>query len=164
MTTTATATRTSTSTTTEARVRYVMAKVMANFNALVIANLITRQSAEKWNDDLSVLQMMDALESFQVQFANGSASPYCLNFAISNDGSIQQDAASGGLDFYGIAKNTPVTLCLRLRPAKYDQARKVLEDRGWTFNGKLIEASSSETRSFGSGGYAITRSKRGNWP
>lgn len=164
MTYSTTATRTIATTTTEARVRYVMGKVMANFQALVAADFLTPARADAWQADLIALQLIDALASFQIQFAAKSAAPYCVNYDVSSDGSIQADAASGGLDMYGIPAGTPVTLCVRLRTDKYAAGRALLEQRGWTFNGKLIDAADSELRSFSTGGYGITRSKRGTWP
>lgn len=164
MTYSSTTTRSTTTTTTEARVRYVMGKVMSNFNALVAAGLLSRERADKWHEDLVAVQMIDALASFQVQFAMGSSAPYCLNYEISSDGSVQMDATSGGLNVYDIPKNTSTTLCVGLHPGKYAVGREELERRGWTFNGKLMAATGSESRSFSSGGYGITRSKLGTWP
>ena len=164
MTYAATAARTTTTTTTEARVRYVMGKVIANFNALVVCGLISPERAANWSDDLTYLQLADALAGFEVQFDKGRREPYGLSYRISNDGSVQQDSPSGGLDLYGIPESTPVSLCLDLRPGKYAQVLPYLERRGWKFSGKLMASTASESRSFSSGGYAITRSKLGTWP
>lgn len=164
MTYSTTSTRTTATTTTAARVHYVMGKIMANFQALVAAGHLTHERASEWHEDLIAVQLLDALASFQVQFAATSAAPYCLNYEISSDGSIQSDAASGGLDVYGIPRGTPLTLCVRLRAGKDAVGRAELARRGWVFDGKLIDASDSELRSFSTGGYGITRSKRGDWP
>jgi hypothetical protein len=161
MTYATTATRSSTTTTTDARVRYVMQKVMANFTGLAVCDLITAERAAKWSVDLTYLQMEDALAGFQVQFKEPGVEPYGLQYRVSNDGSLQQDSSSGGLDFYGVPRDTPVTLCLDLKLGKKAQVRPWLESRGWSFNGKLIEGDESEARAFSTGGYGITRSKIG---
>lgn len=161
---TATATRTSTTTTTEARVRYVMQKVMANLYGLVVRGLLTQAGATKWSDDLIYLQLEDALDFFEVQIGEVGADQCGLRYRVSNDGTLQQDASSGGLDLYGIPAGTPVRLYAHTYPSMRERVRPELERRGWGFSGKKLEAPESESRAFSSGGYGITRSKLGNWP
>lgn len=162
MTYTATAARTST--TTEARVRDVMQKVAANFTGLVVRGLVTEARADEWAEVVSYLLIAEALDGFQVQFDMAGRAPYCIHYAVSTDGSIRSDSPSGGLDYYGIAAGTPVTFCLNLTAAKRAAANAWLKQRGgWTFDGKLLPGDDSDSRSFSSGGFAVTRSKRGTW-
>ena len=162
MTYTATATRTTT--TTEARVRYVMQKVAANFTGLVVRDLISQARADEWSEVVTYLLIEDALDGFQVQFDMASRAPYCIHYAVSTDGSIQSDSPSGGLDYYSIAPGTPVSFCLNLKPSRRAAAHAWLQMRGgWTFNGKLLVGDDTEARSFSSGGFGVTRSKRGSW-
>ena len=70
MTSTATATRTTT--TTEARVRAVMQKVAANLSAFVVAGIVAHARAQKWADDLTYLQIEDAIDFFELQINDRS--------------------------------------------------------------------------------------------
>lgn len=161
MTYTATATATATSTMTEARVRAVMRKVGANFRAFVTAGLISEAQANKWTADLTYLQLVEALDYFEVQCAGKS---YGLRYTVAADGSILQDAKSGGLDVYGIPKNASIGLYAHLRDDVPSSVRDELRKRGWGFNGSSLDGDASEQRSFSREGYGITRSKIGTWP
>jgi Bacterial HORMA domain family 1 len=162
MTYTATASRSTT--TTEARVRYVMQKVAANFTGLVVRGLVSQARADEWAEVVTYLLLEEALDGFQVQFDMASHAPYCIHYAISTDGSIQADSPSGGLDYYGIVAGTPVGFCLNLKSSKRALAHAWLQARGgWTFNGRLLAGDDAEARSFSSGGFGVTRSKRGAW-
>lgn len=161
MTYTATATRTTT--TTEARVRYVMQKVAANFTGLVVRGLVTQARADEWTAVVTHMLLTEALDGFQVQFDMASRAPYCIHYAVSTDGSILQDSPSGALDLYGIPHETPVSFCLDLRSSKHATARAWLDRRGGWGTGRILPGSDAEVRSFSSGGFAVTRSQRGTW-
>lgn len=159
MTSTATATRTTT--TTEVRVRAVMQKVAANLSAFVAAGLVDRARAQKWADDLTYLQIEEAIDFFELQINDRSLG---LRYTVSSDGSVQQDSASGGLDIYGLSKGSRVKLYAHLRTGMPPRVREELKRRGWGFDGQKMEAEESEHRSFSSGGYGVTRTKLGTWP
>jgi hypothetical protein len=159
MTSTATTTRTTTAT--EARVRAVMQKVAANLSAFVVAGIVDRANAQKWADDVTYLQIEDAIDFFELQLNGRTVG---LRYTVSSDGSIQQDSASGGLDIYGLPAGTTVRLYAHLRSGIPQRVRDELGRRGWGFNGQKMEAVESEHRSFSNGGYGITRTKLGTWP
>ena len=164
MTFTVTASASQSTTTTEARVRYVMQKVAANFTGLVVRGLISQARVDEWSEVVTYLLIEDALDGFQVQFDMTSSSPYCIHYAVSSDGSIRSDSSSGGLDYYGIAAGTPVSFCLNLKSSKRAVAQKWLLARpGWTADGRILAGDDAEARSFSSGGFGVTRSKRGAW-
>jgi hypothetical protein len=158
---TATATAARTTTTTEARVRVVMQKVAANLRAFVVAGHLDPARAQKWADDLTYLQVEEAVDFFELQL-NGRA--LGLRYTVSSDGSVQQDSASGGLDIYGLPAGTTVTLYAHFRPGMPQRVRDELARRGWGFNGQKMDAGESEHRSFSSDGYGITRTRLGTWP
>src|SRR5436309_1736276 len=85
---------------TEARVRAVMQKVAANLRAFVVAGHLDRDRAQKWADDLTYLQIQEALEFFELQIDGRS---FGLRYTVRSDGSVQQDSASGGIDVYGLS-------------------------------------------------------------
>jgi len=159
MTSTATAARTTT--TTEARVRVVMQKVAANLSAFVAAGIVDRTRAQKWADDLTYLQIEEAIDFFELQLNGRSLG---LRYTVSSDGSVQQDSVLGGLDVYGLPAGTTVKLYAHLRPGIAPRVREELKRRGWGFDGQKMEAEESEHRSFSNGGYGVTRTKLGTWP
>jgi hypothetical protein len=158
---TATATATQTTTTTEARVRAVMQKVAANLSAFVVAGIVDRARAQEWADDLTYLQVEEAIDFFELQINGRSLG---LRYTVSSDGSLQQDSASGGLDIYGLPASTKVSLYAHLRTGIPSHVREELKRRGWGFTGQKMEAEESEHRSFSSGGYGLTRTRLGTWP
>lgn len=164
MTYTATATATTTSTMTEARVRAVMRKVGANFRAFVTAGLITEACASSWTADVTYLQVLEALDYFEVQCTTPAGTSFGLRYTVAADGSIREDSRSGGLDVYGIPRNSKLGLFASLRDDVSGNVRDELKKRGWGFNGSSLEGAESEQRSFSRDGYGLTRSKVGIWP
>ncbi len=156
-----TTTATTTTTITEARVRAVMQKVRTTFTSLAVIGLITHEQAASWADDLTYLQLERAIEYFEIQLGGRK---YGLRFSISDDGTIQQDSKSGGLDFYGLPMGTAANLYAHTRPNTPRRVFDELARRGWGTNGKRLEASTSERRAFSSNGYGIVREKLGEWP
>lgn len=160
----ATATATRSTTMTEARVRTVMQKVSANFAALVIKRHLSGENACKWAKDLTYLQVAKALDYFEVQIQTPTGHRFGLRYTVSADGSLQQDSASGGLDLYGI----PTSASVRLYAHLYDGIPRAVVDelarRGWSFDGKRLDAAESEQRAFSTDGYGLTRAKLGVWP
>jgi hypothetical protein len=160
----ATATASRTTTMTEARVRAVMYKVSANFTAIVVAGHIKTESTRKWAEDLTYLQVAEALRYFELQIRTPSGHRFGLRYTVSADGSIQQDSASGGIDWHGIPLGTTVGLYAHLCDGIPSSVWEELGRRGWGFNGQRLEAPESEARAFSSGGYGVTRVKLGVWP
>lgn len=160
----ATATASRTSTMTEARVRIVMYKVSANFTALVVAGHVTTESARKWAEDLTYLQVVEALLYFELQIRTPGGRRFGLRYAVSADGSVQHDSSSGGLDWHGIPAGTTVGLYAHLCDGAPSSVREELARRGWGFNGKRLDAPESEPRAFSASGYGLTRAKLGVWP
>lgn len=156
-----TATATATSTITEARVRAVMQKVRVTFTGLVIAGLITEERAAKWTTVLSYLQLEGVIEYFEIQLGGRQ---YGLRFTIFDDGSIQQDAKAGGIDFHALPKNTSVGLYTHTRANTPQYVYDELKKWGWGFNGQRLEAPAGDSRGFSKDGYGIVRERLGEWP
>lgn len=159
-----TTTASATSTITEARVRAVMQKVRTTFTALAVMGLITHDQATKWAEDLTYLQLERAIEFFEIQLKTLSGQRFGLRFTIFDDGTIQQDSKSGGLDFYGAPKGTTANLYAHTRDNTPKRIFDELARRGWGTNGKRLEATASERRAFSNDGYGIVREKLGEWP
>ena len=161
---TATATASSTSTMTEARVRAVMQKVRANFNAFVVAGHVTAAKADKWADDVIYLLMEGVLRFFEIQIHMPGRARFGIRYTISDDGSLQQDSASGAIDVYGLSADTSVGLLAEPHGPLPARVRAELERRGWGFNGQRIDAPLSERRAFSRSGYGLVREHLGDWP
>ena len=160
----ATATASNTSTMTEARVRAVMQKVRANFNAFVVAGHITAAQADKWAADVIYLQLAGVLKFFEVQIDIPGRPRFGIRYTVSADGSVQQDSASGAIDVYGLPVGTAVGLLAEPDGPLPAPVRAELARREWGFNGQSIDASPSDRRAFSSGGYGLIREHLGTWP
>jgi hypothetical protein len=160
---TATASASSTSTMTEARVRAVMQKVRANFNAFVVADHVTAATADRWAADLVYLQLVEVLQFFEVQIEIPGRPRFGIRYTVSADGSLQQDSPSGGIDVYGLPVGTKVGLFAQPHSLPED-VRAELERRGWGFNGQHIDAPAAERRAFSNDGYGLVREHLGTWP
>jgi hypothetical protein len=154
---------TSTTTMTEARVRAVMQKVAANFNAFVAAQYVTREQADKWAADLTYLQVEEAIEFFEVQLTTPAGVRLGLRYTVSWDGSLQQDSGSGGLSVYGLPAGTRAGLVAHLRSNAKPYIWAELAKRGWGFNGIQLEGSTADQRAFSREGYGIVREAVGVW-
>jgi hypothetical protein len=159
---TATFTASQASTMTDARVRTVMRKVDANLSTLVTRGLITEDRAAMWSWALTYLQILSALESFEVQFTIYGRQ-FGLRYTVSADGTVRDDASSGGLDVYGIPPNTPTGIVLSLKSGTSQIIYDELERRGWGMNGRSLSGVTSNRRAFSSDGYGIVREHIGEW-
>ena len=159
-----TATASISATITEAQVRAVMQKVRTTFSALAVMGLITHDQATKWATDLTYLQLEGAIEFFEIQLKTLDGRRYGLRFSIFDDGSIQQDSKSGGIDFYGAPKGTTANLYAHTRPNTPQRVWDELARRGWGTNGRRLDVATSERRAFSNDGYGIVREKLGEWP
>jgi hypothetical protein len=100
---------------------------------------------------------------FEIQISIPNQERFGLRYTISDDGSLQQDSASGGLDVYGLPGDARVGLYAHWTTLP-DHVRAELVRRGWAFNGRRIDAPGSEQRVFSSGGYGLIREHLGTWP
>jgi hypothetical protein len=167
MTSSATYTQTWTSTVTEARVRVVMRKVLADLIAIVGAGLLSDASAQKWHDDLIFVLAQRAAAKIQVQLRVPDGRKCALEYVVSDDGTLLEDAGSGGIDYHTFPVDTQVTVTFRWRDgcpaATTAKVCKFLEERGWTFNGSLIEGEVVRDRAYSTAGYGLARNKVGDW-
>jgi len=149
---------------TEARVRHVMQKTAANFNAFVVAGLVTKERALGWTEDLSYLQLQEALAWFEIQLTTPGRARFGLRYTVSSDGSLHQDSSSGGIDLYGLPKGTTAALCAQLASNAPAHIRPHLAARGWNFNGTQLEGETADQRAFSRDGYGLVRHAVGVWP
>lgn len=162
MAATSTITASRTNTFTEARVRYVMAKIHDDLIVMAACNLLTYERANKWQDDLSAVLLLEAVELFQIKLARPDGAPAAVTYRLSDDGSLAEDSASGGINWYGQPKGTTANIVVRLRDGrKKEAALAELERRGWSFNGSVLEDEGVRDRAYSVSGYGFTRNKIG---
>ncbi|HXJ21758.1 MAG TPA: hypothetical protein VMT03_16155 [Polyangia bacterium] len=159
----ATATATQSTTMTEARVRAVMQKVAANLKAFEIVGLLSAAKARKWADDLTYLQLVEALLYFEIRIRSG-ATVRGFRYTVSSDGSLQQDSPSGGIGLYGLPADSTVDLVAELRTGTPASVYSELKGRGWGFNASRFDGPESDRRAFSSSGYGLVRTTLGEWP
>lgn len=160
-----TATATRTSTMTEARVRDVTRKVEANLTALVVAGHLSDAARRSWIDDLIYLQTKEVVEFFEIQCKTPQGDRFGLRYVVSSDGSVRENASSGGVDVYGLPQGTVVSLYAKYNPGMPPAyVREELKRRGWGPSAGALDGDATEQRTFSSSGYGLTRSRVGSWP
>lgn len=159
------ATATATSTCTEARVRAVLVKVLDDFIALVSRRFLPADRATGWCRDLLELLTLEAVEFFELQFTLPGDRELGVRYSISDDGSLMEDRASGGIDYYALPDGTTSTLLVHLRADGTGRAAAVayLVERGWRFDGTALSGALTRDRAYSRQGYGVVRSLVGAW-
>lgn len=154
-----------TSTYTEARARVVMEKFFDDIVGLFSRDLITKDKALKWHEDILYVLSKEAAEFFEIQFNSSTLNQCGIRYKVSDDGYIYENSESGGIDYFNLPNDTKVSLFLSLRPssAKYNEVLQELSNRGWGTNGKALENSMVRDRSYSKDGYGLVRNKVGDW-
>lgn len=165
MSSTFSATAARTSTFTEARVRYVMAKVLEDLMMVAVCQYASLEQVKTWCEDVTEVLLFEAAELFQIKFNRPDGEPAAINYRISDDGSISEDRSSGGVNYFVHPSGTKASIVLRLRAGakKRQAALDYLEQHGWTFNGTVLEDDGVSDGAYSSAGYGLTRNKIGKW-
>lgn len=168
MTSSATITQSATTTVTEARVRVVMRKFLADLVAAAGAGLLDVARVQKWHDDMSFALIHGAAAKLQVKFQLPDGRWLALDYVVSDDGSLLEDSGSGGVDYHALPAGTKTSVTFGWRPGCSDatvkKVRAYFEERGWTFNGSLVEGDTARDRAYSKEGFGLVRNKVGNWP
>jgi hypothetical protein len=153
-----------TNTFTQARVRHVMASVFEDFIAMTFSTVLELERVQGWEADLTHVMILEALESFQIQFTKPDGTKVGVGYRVSDDGSVSENAPAGGINYYLLPKGTHVALVLHLRghAPKRKEALAYLRRRDWAFNGRLMEAGRHD-RAYSSEGYGLVRERLGTW-
>lgn len=160
-----TSTTSHTSTFTEARVRYVMNKVLEDLVMIAACGFATVEQITKWHEEVQTVLLLEAAELFQIKFARPDGKPAAITYRISDDGSLSEDGGSGGVNYFVHPSGTKASIVIRLRQGakKREQAVAYLKQRGWTFNGSVLEDEGTRDRAYSSSGYGVTRNLVGSW-
>ncbi|WP_338877275.1 hypothetical protein WBJ53_32840 (plasmid) [Spirosoma sp. SC4-14] len=154
-----------TNTYTESRANYVMGKVYEDTLNLYLAGLITKERADQIRRDLLYLMNKKALRYFQLQFFKPDGTEVGgLHYELKSDSSISGDAASGGLDFWGLPSNTRVTLLVDIdrSSSSIQEVDRQLNDWGWG-TGQALTGAHEYLKSYSKEGYGVQQSIVGKW-
>ncbi|WP_437874922.1 hypothetical protein [Sorangium sp. So ce513] len=154
-----------TSTFSEARARTVMRQVLGDFMIAASANLIARDTIQRWHEDLEYAVLHEVVDTFQLQFTKPDGARLAINYAVRDDGSVMEASKAGGLDLHGLPVGTRVNVLLTYRTGarNIEAVRAHLRRRGWTAGGSLVAGVASRDRAFSKSGFGIERSKVGDW-
>lgn len=153
------------STYSEARARYVLGKVYEVLMNLLMVDLVTKSYTDECRTQLLYLMDKKALKSFEFQFHSLEGSEIGgLRYEIRADSSIVIDDDSGGVDFWGLSKNTTVTLSITkdLSSTHIEEVKRQLT--AWGYGpGSALTGTSTHIGSFSKGGFGVNQSKIGSW-
>mgnify|MGYP001340760884 CR=1 FL=1 len=158
--------RSSTSTCTASRVEAVLARFLGDAAGFIARGLVSSDRAATWFRDLRDVLILEAVERFQIGITLPDGRKSALDYEVSDDGSVAQNDGCGGFATHWIPEGARVTLVIlwRTHAKRYEEARKLLQDRGWG-RGSMLEASSTTfERAFSQGGYSLKRRVIGEWP
>lgn len=153
-----------TSTCTASRAEAVLDKVLDDLVALqtCLPTALPKDQLIGWLRDILSVLVLEAAESVEVQLTLPDGTRRGLRYVVSDDGSLAEDGASGGINYYMLPESTRATLFMKLRQGQpADRAREYLRKRGWTFNGVALEGSPGRDRTYSRDGYGLTRYRFG---
>lgn len=150
---------------TTARAKEVMGSVHADFLAVAAQGWISRETILRWHEEIEYAVLHEVVASFELQFKKPDGTRAGLEYVVHADGSVSGGVRAGGLDLYGLPRETKVTVCLSYRQdaPRIASVREYLHRRGWGANGQRIGGEGTRDRAYASSGYAIQRNKIGDW-
>ncbi len=151
------------STYTEARARKVMGKVQSDLIGMQNASLIAEHQVTKWVDDVLYCLNKEALRMFEFQLTLPDGSKRGIRYNVKDDGTISEDASTGGIDYYDLPKGTRVNLVIDPREGKLSSIQLELQARGWGFNGQVLPGEGTRDSAYSKDGYGLQRMKIGAW-
>ena len=152
-------TATYTSTYTESRAVAVMTGAFEDFIGLANAHKIEYDSATKWMEDLLYLAKARVLKYFELQYRLNGSRIGGYRYTVSDDGSLHENSASGGIDPYSVPAGCTVALFASIDWLKNNSeaVRQYLASRGWGMNGSSLEGQATYERAYSKDGYGLMR-------
>ncbi len=165
MSQTSTITASRTTTYTQARVRYVMDKVLEDLVTIAVRKFVTVEQIKNWYEDVIAVLSFEAADFFEIQLIPPKGGTAGIRYSVVDNGSISEDETSGGQNLFTFPENTRATIVIRLRPAakKRDEALAYLKRRGWAMNGTVLQDEGVRDRGYSKDGYGLRRNRIGNW-
>lgn len=159
MTYTQTRTQANTVTITETRVRAVLRQINVDMFAAVIRGFASKETIDKWKDDLFYMLSKDALCYFELRVSLDSQIKAAWRYEISSDGSLTTSDKGGGINFYDFPNNSILSLVIQRRKNLSSQISKEIDRRGWINSVKTLSSSQTKERIYSKDGYGVTRSR-----
>jgi len=157
MTYTQTRTQANTVTITETRVRAVLRQINVDMFAAVIRGFASKETIEKWKDDLFYMLSKDALCYFELRVSLGGQIEAAWRYEISSDGSLTTSDRGGGINFYDFPNNSILSLAIKRQTNLPNQVNEEINCRGWTSSVKTLTSNQTKERSYSKDGYGVTR-------
>lgn len=155
-------TTTRTNTYTEARARVVMLSVLEDLAVLAASRMISFETAKDWMEDLLYLVNARVLNFFELQYYSSTGSRIGgYKYNLSEDGSLQENSQSGGIDPYDVPDGTKVKLFADIDYARQNitEVNEYLASRGWGTNGTPLGGQAVYERAYSKDGYGLRRYK-----
>jgi len=157
MTYTQTRTQANTVTITETRVRAVLRQISVDMFAAVIRGFASKETIDKWKDDLFYMLSKDALYYFELRVSLGVQIKAAWRYEISTDGRLTTSEKGGGINFYDLPNNSILSLVIKRRENLASQITEEINRRGWTSSVKTLTSNQTKERSYSKDGYGVTR-------
>lgn len=150
-----------TSTYTEARAVAVMTSALADFLVLAAARKIGYDIAQKWMVDLLYLAKAGVLKYFELQYYANGTKIGGYKYVVSDNGSLYENTASGGIDPYDTPSNCTVSLFADIdwQQKNSEEVKQYLASQGWGTNGTPLVGHSVYERGYSKDGYGLMRYK-----
>jgi len=152
-------TATYTSTYTESRAVAVMTSALEDFIVLAAARKIGYDTTQKWVEDLLYLAKARVLKYFELQYHINGTRIGGYKYILSDDGSLHENSASGGIDPYDVPSDCTVSLFASIdwQKRNSDEVKRYLASRGWGMNGTSLGGQAIYERAYSKDGYGLMR-------
>lgn len=161
---TLTKTRSATSTCTKSRVEAILDLFLGDVAAFIARGMVSPERASGWIRDLVDVLVLEAVERFQIKVTLPDGRQLALDYEVSDDGRVGASDSCGGFASHWIPADSTVNIVVRWRTTapRYEEARKLLRDRGWGPS-TMLDASSAVERTYSKDGYGVHRRTVGQW-
>jgi hypothetical protein len=157
MTYTQTRTQANTVTITETRVRAVLRQINVDMLAGVIRGFASKETIDRWKDDLFYMLSKDALSYFELRVSISGQIKAAWRYEISIDGSLTTSDKGGGINFYDFPNDSILNLVIKRRENLSNQISEEINRRGWTNSVKTLTSDQTKERSYSKDGYGVIR-------
>ncbi len=129
------------------------------FAKYAAARKISYDTAQKWADDLLYLAKAKVLRYFEIQCSINGNKFRGYKYILSDDGSLQENSQSGGIDLYNLPAECVVGLFADVDFTKPNsqEVSSYLASQGWGTSGSSLGGSATYERAFSKNGYGVKR-------
>jgi hypothetical protein len=125
--------------------------------AAVFCKFASKESTEKWKDDLFYMLSKNALRYFELRVYLHGDIRAAWRYEISIDGSLTNSDQGGGINFRSFSNDSTVNLVIQKRENLSTQVNEEINRRGWTSSVQVLTSGQTEERSYSKDGYGVIR-------